>query len=303
MELSGHVPVLKKEVECFVAETLPQGAVVVDATLGAGGHAECLLAHLVAKDGKLIALDVDEQTLAVTKERLSAYGDAVRCIHANFADVGDVLRKEGIDVVNGLIADLGMSSLQVDRPERGFSFQQPGPLDMRMGQSAPHTAEEVVNEYSEEELFRVIKMYGEDRWSRRIVKRIIQEREKDRITTTDRLAEIVKMAIPIRFRHKGRIHPATRTFQALRMEVNEELESLEKLLDQLDVILAPGGRAAIISFHSHEDRMVKQKYRELKKSGGFEILTKKPLTASEEEINENRRARSAKLRVIEKTNQ
>ncbi|MDX9701879.1 MAG: 16S rRNA (cytosine(1402)-N(4))-methyltransferase RsmH [Candidatus Auribacterota bacterium] len=298
---TGHTPVMKKEIEQFLISSLPDKAIVVDATLGAGGHAECLLKHLASHGGRLIAFDMDKQSLEQARQRLAEYGNALVCVNENFANIAAVLLRLGIDKINGLVADLGISSMQVDNGERGFSFQSPGPLDMRMGESAPRTAAEIVNTYSEEELFRIIKTYGEERWSRRIVRRIIFERENAPITTTDRLADIIIKAVPVRFRYKSKIHPATRTFQALRMEVNEELDSLEQLLEDMGAILAPGGRAAIISFHSLEDRMVKQVFRELKKTGEFEILTKKPLTADEEEIDENRRARSAKLRVIEKT--
>ena len=297
---TGHTPVMKKEVEQYLLESLGEKAVVVDCTLGAGGHAECLLEFLASHGGRLIAFDVDQASLDATRLRLAEYGNALICMNDNFDNIATVLHKLGIEQVNGLIADLGVSSMQLDQPERGFSFQNGGPLDMRMGEMVEKTAADIVNTYSEEELFRVIKTYGEERWTRRIVQRIVSEREKEKITTTDQLAEIIRRAIPIRFRYKSKIHPATRTFQALRMEVNEELHALEQLLDDLPAILAPGARAVIISFHSLEDRMVKETYRAMKKTGEFAVLTKKPLVASEEEVEQNRRARSAKFRVIEK---
>ena len=300
MEKIEHVSVLKDEVIEYLTETLPDKAVVVDCTVGFGGHSLELAKIVSRKKGLLVALDVDEQALSKAEQRLKRFKKHIKFVLGNFSDIKEILEAEEIGKVNALLADLGVSSMQFDNPERGFSFSESGPLDMRMGGSIGKTAKDIVNNYSLDELYGVIKKYGEERWSKRIAERIVSARERKAIETTGELEEIVFRAIPLKFRRNKRIHPATRTFQALRMETNDELGSLESLLNALPEILDSGGRAAIISFHSLEDRMVKVAFREMKKEGQLEILTKKPIVPGDEEISVNKRSRSAKLRVAQK---
>jgi len=300
MESLNHLPVMPEEAVFYLTENMPDSPVIVDATVGSGGHTKQLLKKITAKNGLLIGIDLDEDILNSTKEKLADYSLNCKFFPGNFSQIKDILHSLNIEKINGIILDLGVSSMQLDRAEKGFSFQNSGPLDMRMGRSIEKTAQEIVNTYSPEKLYEIIKNFGEERWARRIANKITEERAKQPITVTTRLAEIIINAVPAAFRRRGKIHPATRTFQAIRMEVNSELRSLTDLLDTLPEILAVGARAVIISFHSLEDRIVKNKFRELKNTFSFKILTKKPLVPKEEEISNNRRARSAKMRVIEK---
>lgn len=282
-----HVSVLPAEV---IAGLDPKpGQTIVDATVGVGGHTE-LLAKAVQPGGRVVGIDQDPTMLEHARTRLS--GLPVSLFHANFEDLPEVLQKLQIDRVDGLLADLGFCSDQLANPARGFSFQHDGPLDMRLDPSSGEPVSALVRRLHERELADIIYRYGEERHSRRIAKAIVETRKTSPIETTAQLAEIVRRCVP---RSKGLgIDPATRTFQALRIAVNDELGALERLLAVLPECVAPGGRAAIISFHSLEDRLVKQAFREREV---WEALTKKPVVAADEEIAANPRARSAKLRV------
>jgi 16S rRNA (cytosine1402-N4)-methyltransferase len=294
---AGHVPVLLKEAIDFLA--VRRGGTYIDATVGLGGHS-LEIAKRLGAPGHLIGLDKDPAALGIARKRLTSVGVSpanrdwpeITLLHASFAEIG---RRFPSAVADGILADLGVSSLQFNDPARGFSFQAEGPLDMRMDPQAELTAEQVVNHLDERELADVIYEFGEERRSRRIARAIVRSRP---IRTTAQLAEIVSAAA--RPMKHGRIHPATRTFQALRIFVNRELDGLRKLLEAVPQLLKPGGRLVIISFHSLEDRIVKDAMREGAKQGQYRLLTKKPVTPSEEEIDLNPRARSAKLRAAER---
>jgi 16S rRNA (cytosine1402-N4)-methyltransferase len=283
---AGHVPVLVTE----VVELLKGRSVVVDATVGAGGHAEALLEAGV---GAVVGLDRDPSALAIASERLRRFGARFRAVQARFSRMADAVRGTGIQHAGGVLLDLGLSSMQVDGPERGFSYRLDGPLDMRMGDEGP-TAADVVNTYPEDELVRVLFEYGQERYARRIAAAIDRARRREPIQTTAQLSAIAAGAVP---RRRGGPHPARRTFQAIRIEVNEELEELAASLPQAASLLEPGGRIAAISYHSLEDRIVK---RSLLGQTGLAVLTRKPVTPSAREAAANPRARSAKLRAAER---
>jgi 16S rRNA (cytosine1402-N4)-methyltransferase len=285
-----HVSVLPAEVLQYLA---PQsGQIVVDATVGAGGHARAIAERLGAT-GRLIALDRDARMLEQARQRLEGVPCSVRLMHANFDALRDVLDELEITAVDGILADLGICSDQLDESNRGFSFQQPGPLDMRMDQSEGESAADLLRSVSERDLADLIFRYGEERFSRKIARRIVEARKKAPLETTEELAELVRRCVP---RPKGRhtIDPATRTFQALRIAVNDELGSLERLLKVLPGSVKIGGRAVLISFHSLEDRLVKRAFRDREQ---WQVLTRKPVQAGEDEERANPRARSAKLRA------
>ncbi|MGE5250114.1 MAG: 16S rRNA (cytosine(1402)-N(4))-methyltransferase RsmH [Bacteroidota bacterium] len=306
MEHSPHQPVLYKEI---IHALHPQsGGHYLDGTLGAGGHARGIL-EACSPDGRLLGLDVDPQALALARETLAPFGERARLVQASYETLSAQLAAIGWKAVDGVLLDLGASSMQFDRPERGFSFLQDGPLDMRFGPAAPHSAEELVNGLATGELADLIYRYGEERESRRIARAIVNARP---LRTTRELAAVIKAAVP---RRGDRIHPATRTFQALRIAVNGELAALENALPQAAASLKPGGRLAIISFHSLEDRMVKEYIRreskdlvnppyeriyEVERRASMKEVVRKPIVPSEEEIAANPRARSAKLRIAEK---
>jgi 16S rRNA (cytosine1402-N4)-methyltransferase len=288
----GHVPVLLKEAIEFLA--VQRGGTYLDATVGLGGHS-LEIARRLGAPGHLIGFDKDPQALARSRGQLTAIGDdqpEVTLLHASFAEAGERIAPGSLD---GLLADLGVSSLQLEDPARGFSFQADGPLDMRMNPMSGETAEQVVNRISERELADVIYEFGEERRSRRIARAIVRSRP---IQTTAQLAEVI-LAAARPMKHE-RIHPATRTFQALRIFVNHELVDLRALLEAAPRTLRPGGRLVVISFHSLEDRIVKDALREGAKQGRYRLLVKKPVTPGEEEIDRNPRSRSAKLRVAER---
>jgi 16S rRNA (cytosine1402-N4)-methyltransferase len=266
----------------------------IDATLGAGGHAEGILRRL--ESGKLLGIDRDPAALAAARERLKSFGEKLIVMHGNFAEIDALHAASGFPPADGLLADLGMSSLQLEDASRGFSFNAPGPLDMRMDPTTGATAADLVNQMSERELADLIFNLGEERHSRRIARGIVKGRPY-RLTTE--LAQVVTRAIPSRaaLRH---IHPATRTFQALRLAVNRELECLESLLAQALGVVKPGGRVVILSFHSLEDRMVKRAFQAWQRQGWARILTRKVVRPSEEEVRANPRSRSAKLRAAER---
>ncbi|MHC4295142.1 MAG: 16S rRNA (cytosine(1402)-N(4))-methyltransferase RsmH, partial [Planctomycetota bacterium] len=269
-------------------------------TIGLGGHAETLLAA-AGKDALLIGIDVDDSNFTEVKKRISSLAGSFRLFQGNFSELPTVLKEAGVEAADAIIVDLGISSVQLDDPGRGFSFTVAGPLDMRMDRRIEHTAGDLVNKLSEKELADLIYTYGEDRYSRRIARAIVAERKRERIENTIRLAQIVAGAYPHPTRKTRRgVHPATRTFQSLRIAVNDELGNLDRLLQQLPNVLAPGGRAAIISFHSLEDRRVKRAFIDMERTGAAKRLTKKPIVPAGQELERNPRARSAKLRGIER---
>jgi len=274
-----------------------RGGLFIDCTLGLGGHARALLE---AGATRLIGLDRDRHALADSEETLSAWRDRIDLVHSDYRALDDVLDARHITVVDGALADLGVSSMQFDAPGRGFSFQRDELLDMRMDQSAGDTAADLVARSSERELADAIFQYGEERFSRRIARAIVDARRETPVTTTGRLASIVRRAIPRR--GFARIDPATRTFQALRIWVNRELEGLDRFLETAVRRLRAGARLVVITFHSLEDRIVKHTLRALESGdAGVRVLTKKPIVPSDEEITRNPRARSAKLRAAERT--
>jgi 16S rRNA (cytosine1402-N4)-methyltransferase len=289
---SAHVPVLWREA-IEILNVRPDGF-YIDATLGTGGHAEGILRRL--ERGKLLGIDRDPAALVAARERLKSFGEKLIAMHGNFAEIDVLHAASGFPPADGLLADLGMSSLQLEDASRGFSFNAPGPLDMRMDPTTGAKAADLVNQMSERELADLIFKLGEERHSRRIARAIVKGRPY-RLTTG--LAQVVTRAIPSRaaLRH---IHPATRTFQALRLAVNRELECLESLLAKALEVLKPGGRVVILSFHSLEDRMVKRAFQAWQRQGRAQILTRKVIRPSEEEVRANPRSRSAKLRAAER---
>jgi 16S rRNA (cytosine1402-N4)-methyltransferase len=286
---AGHVPVLLAEVLELLA--VRPGGLWVDGTVGLGGHAEAVL-RATAPDGRMLGLDRDTETLARARERLRAHGARVRLEPGDYREIPERLAGERAD---GILLDLGVSSAQLDDPERGMSFQADGPLDMRLDRRGGETAADVVNHLPEKELADLIYAYGEERASRRIARAIVRARERAPIRTTGELAEIVRRAAP-RSGRRG-LHPATRTFQALRIHVNRELDGLGDALARIAGSLAPRGRMAVIAFHSLEDRAVKTTFRDLSR-GGYALLTRKPVRPSEAETRSNPRARSARLRAV-----
>ena len=289
-----HVPVMAGEVVDLLSAPVP--SLIVDVTLGTAGHAAAMLE--AAPHAKLVGIDHDAAALAHARDALAPFSDRVTLVQANFADISSVLHERGIDRVDAILADLGMSTFALDDAARGFSFRLDGPLDMRMDQRAPLRACDIVNEESEAELARIFREYGEERMPGRIARTIVEARRKHSIESTGELRMLVERAIgPHR---RGGVHPATRTFQALRIVVNQELESLEKFLLDAPGLLAPGGRLAVLAYHSLEDRAVKERFRELDRSGDYNNLTKKVIKPTPREIAENPRARSARLRCLER---
>lgn len=291
----------------------PDG-IYVDGTLGGGGHASLVLNRL-GEQGRLIGLDQDADAIAAVGERLKEYGDRVTVIRTNYENIKDALASQGISGADGIYLDLGVSSYQLDTADRGFTYREDdAPLDMRMDQRNTQTAKDIVNGYSEMELYRIIRDYGEDRFAKNIAKHIVKARQEKEIETAGELTEIIKAAIPAKVRATGG-HPSKRTFQAIRIELNRELQVLEQSIDTMIDLLNPGGRLSIITFHSLEDRIVKNKFRENenpcicppefpvcmcgRKSKG-RVVTRKPVLPSEEELAANKRSKSAKLRVFEK---
>lgn len=301
-----HVSVLYHEIIAALRPVSP--GMYVDATLGAGGHAWGLLQGS-EPGGMLLGLDVDPRALELAHQRLMSFSGRIHLVRSSYTELRNVLLTLGWDHVDGIVIDLGVSSMQIDSPERGFSFQKDGPLDMRFDPSQPVSAEDILNNRSEQEIADLIWKYGEERNSRRIARMIMENRP---IKTTLQLSDLIRKVSP---GHKDRINPATRTFQALRIAVNHELDSLESFLPQAVEALKPGGRLAVISFHSLEDRIVKQYFRLESRDcicppgqpvctcghkASIIEITRHPLTAQEDEVKQNSRARSARLRVIEK---
>jgi 16S rRNA (cytosine1402-N4)-methyltransferase len=296
-----HKPVMLDEVISFIKPG--KGDIIVDATIGAGGHS-CEILKMIEPDGLLIGIDKDAEILKIAGRYLSKISDSYKLYQADYVDLDYILNKLEISKVQGILLDLGVSSLQLDSMERGFSFIKEGPLDMRMDRSQGKTAEDLLKRLSEKEMADIFWRYGEEGRSRRIAKAIIQERKRGaEIKTTTQLAKIVERALytPKKYQKKRKIHPATRVFQALRIAVNDELKSLEHFLNNVCEFLASGSRIVVVSFHSLEDRLVKSAFRMGQDASSLEILTKKPLSPLDSEIRENVRARSAKLRAAERT--
>jgi len=305
-----HTPVLPEETIDYL--DCKQKGIYIDGTAGRGGHIKRIL-QKIGEKGLIIGVDRDQKAIKFLKNKFKDY-ENIKLVHDNYINIPDILEKLKIDQVDGMLFDLGFSSPQIDTPERGFSYQKDGPLDMRMNQEQNLKAADIVNKYSQPELAEVIREYGEDKWAERIAEFIVKFRNKEKIETTSQLVEIIKKAIPAGARRKGG-HPARRTFQALRIETNNELNQLQAMIDRCVSCLKTGGRICIISFHSLEDRIVKHTFRELAKdcvcppdfpicncdkTSLVKIITKKPVIPSKKEIDENPRARSAKLRVVEK---
>ena len=307
----NHKPVLlDKTIEML---NIKPNGIYVDGTLGGGGHSFEVCKRLGEK-GRLIGIDQDEVAICASSERLKEFSDKVTIVRSNYSEIRQVLHNLGIEKVDGILLDLGVSSYQIDTPERGFSYRENAPLDMRMDTRNDMTAKDIVNGYSQFDLYRIIRDYGEDKFAQNIAKHIIRVREEKPIETTDELTEAIKAAIPMKIRMKTG-HPAKKTFQAIRIELNKELEVLNNSLDSMIELLEEDGRLSIITFHSLEDRIVKSCFRKNEnpctcppkfpicvcgnKSMG-KVITRKPIVPSEEEISDNKRAKSSKLRVFEK---
>lgn len=305
--IQKHLPVMVKEV--VEGLNLSEGSLIVDGTLGLGGYSEAVLSS--GKKVKVVAFELDQANLEYAKSRLEKYQDNFIVIHDNFANIKEDLAEKGIEQIDGLMLDLGLSSPQVDEAERGFSFSREGELDMRFNKQQSLTAADVINKYSAEHLEKIFREYGEERYSRKIAQSIVKRRSEKTFTTTTELAEFVASLIRGK---KEKIHPATRVFQALRIEVNQELQSLERVLTDSVDLLAKSGRLAVVSYHSLEDRIVKNFFRDASREfinlpnelttrylqPKLRILNKKPITPSNEEIKQNPRSRSAKLRLAER---
>lgn len=308
-----HISVLLNE--CIDNLNITPDGIYVDGTMGGGGHSLEIAKRLTT--GRLICIDQDPNAHEAAGKRLAEYKDRITFVRDNFGNIANILDSLGIEKIDGMLLDIGVSSHQLDEAERGFSYQQDAPLDMRMNPDRPFSAHDVVNGYDEDELDRVIFTYGEERWARRIAQFIVKEREAKPIETTGELVDIIKKAVPKGARKDGP-HPAKRTFQAIRIEVNGELEVLQRAIDDVAARLAVGGRLCIITFHSLEDRIVKEAFRKQenpcicppqfpvcvcgKKPLG-RVITRKPILPSKEELEENPRSRSAKLRVLEGVSQ
>ncbi len=290
----------------------PDG-IYVDATLGGGGHAFEVCSRLGGK-GRFIGIDQDADAIEVAKKRLEGFGEKVTIIRSNYRDMKPQLQKRGIDSVDGIVVDLGVSSYQLDTADRGFSYRVDAPLDMRMDQRQEMTARDIVNDYSEADLYRVIRDYGEERFAKNIAKHIVEARQKAPVETTGQLNEIIRRSIPMKIQ-KTSGHPSKRTFQAIRIELNSELEVLKCSLDDMIDMLRPGGRICIITFHSLEDRIVKSTFRKNEdpcicpanfpvcvcgRTPKGKVITRKPILPSEEEMESNSRSKSAKLRIFER---
>lgn len=310
MEFNHKSVLLEETIEGL--DIKPDG-IYVDGTLGGGGHSYHILKKLNS-NGRLIGIDQDEDAIRAATERLSEFCDMVTIVRDNYCNIEKVLKELKVEKVDGILLDIGVSSYQLDTSERGFSYMEDGPLDMRMDNRQDFSAEDIVNDYDEMKLFRIIRDYGEDKFAKNIAKHIVIERQKQRITTTRQLSEIIKNAIPMKVRMASG-HPAKKTFQAIRIELNKELEVLEKSIDGMIDLLNDDGRLCIITFHSLEDRIVKNSFRRNEdpctcpkdfpvcvcgnKSKG-KVITRKPIIPSEEELVDNRRAKSSKLRIFKK---
>jgi 16S rRNA (cytosine1402-N4)-methyltransferase len=298
MEAAQHIPVMSQEVLFWLIQE--HSRIYLDCTVGYGGHAEKIL-EASDSNSRLIGFDRDERAIAVSREKLARFGSRVLLFHGHFMDLKQHITLSGISKVDGILFDLGVSSPQLDEPARGFSFQWDGPLDMRMDRSIRETAADMVNRWPETQLADTIFQFGEERFSRRIARAIVRARQRHPLATTKELVSVIEGAVPANYRH-GRLHCATRTFQALRIAVNQELDCLEPALCDAVDVLSPGGRLCVISFHSLEDRIVKHTFRMLSSTDdpALMILTKKPQVPSREEAGRNPRSRSAKLRAAQR---
>lgn len=293
-----HIPVMLDEILGFL--NLKPGQLIVDATTGTGGHSKEILKRILPGGG-LIGIDRDQESLDVARERLGASSGSCTFVQGNFLDMDKILENLKINGIDGILFDLGVSSFQLQDPQRGFSFQREGPLDMRLDRSSYISAYDLINNLNEQEISTLLWNFGQERWHNRIAHLVVQEREKHPIATTSELANIVVRSIPSRFRNKHyRIHPATRTFQAVRIAVNRELETLEAAVKKSMEILKEGARICVISFHSLEDRVIKLSFKEAHALGRVKIITPKPLTPTLSEVEANPLSRSAKLRVAQK---
>ncbi len=298
MKSDYHIPVMLEEVLEFL--TPNPGKIFVDATTGTGGHSIAIVERLLP-GGRLICVDRDGESLSVAQKRMAAFKENCAFLNANFTELADKLKSINIENVDGLLFDLGISSYQLRDSKRGFSFQEEAPLDMRMDRSSNINAEDLINNLTEEEISNCLRNFGQERWHRRIARILVSERQVNPIRTTRQLRDIVLRSLPTRFRNRYfRIDPATRTFQAIRIAVNNELENIKEALDKAIDLLSPGGKICVISFHSLEDRIVKIAFRQAALKGKLKLLTKKPLTVSREELNKNPLSRSAKFRAAER---
>lgn len=279
---------------------LSPGKIIVDATIGTGGHSKAILERILP-GGRLIGIDRDEESLAVSRQRLRDFSDSCEFVQGNFVDIDMILKSLEIKKIDGVLFDLGISSFQLDDPQRGFSFQHEGPLDMRLDKNSYISAYDLINNLNEDEISTLLWNFGQERWHNRIAHLLVKERERQPIATTLQLANIVVRSMPPRYRHSYyRIHPATRTFQAVRIAVNRELETLETAINKAITLLEKGARICVISFHSLEDRITKLSFRRAASVGVIDIITAKPITAAQSEIEVNPSSRSSKLRVAEK---
>ena len=293
-----HVPVMVEEALNYL--NLSPGKTIVDATAGTGGHSQAILERILP-GGRLIAIDKDQESLSIARERLKPFASSCEFIHANFVDIDSVAKNLNISKIDGILFDLGVSSYQLEDAQRGFSFQADGPLDMRLDRESYISAYDLVNNLNEQEISTLLWNFGQERWHNRIARLLVQERERQPISTTGQLASIVVKSIPYRYQHRHyRIHPATRTFQAVRIAVNRELEILDNAISKAIPLLNKKARICVISFHSLEDRIVKLNFRKNSSEGIVEIITPKPLVPYAAEIQENRASRSSKLRCAEK---
>ncbi|MDP2741251.1 MAG: 16S rRNA (cytosine(1402)-N(4))-methyltransferase RsmH [bacterium] len=290
-----HTPVLTKEVVKYLDPKPNEN--FIDCTIGQGGHAKLILEKTIP-EGKVLGIDADPQQIENSKLQLENFKERIILINDSYSNLKDVIEKTNFEPISGILLDLGMSSEQLEESERGFSFQKDELLDMRYDNKNQNglTAEKIINEWKQADIEEILKEYGEERFARQIANKIVEERKIKEIKSTFQLVEIIKKAVPAKFQF-GRIHCATRVFQALRIAVNDELNNLIKVLPQIISVLSPGGRIVIISFHSLEDRIVKNFFKEKDKDKAIKILTKKPITADFEELRENSRSRSAKLRA------
>ena len=311
MEFAHYSVLLEETIENLCIK--PDG-IYVDGTLGGGGHA-CAVAERLSGQGRLIGIDQDADAIAAAKERLSGFGDRITIVRSNYEHMKDVLEELGVLQVDGILLDLGVSSFQLDTPERGFTYRDAdAPLDMRMDDRQTRTAGDIVNTYSKQDLYRIIRDYGEDKFAKNIAKHIVRERQQKPIETAGELTDIIRASIPMKIQMTGG-HPAKRTFQALRIELNRELEVLQNHLDEMIGLLNPGGRICVITFHSLEDRIVKTNFKRNESPctcpGDFpvcvcgnvsrgRVVTRKPILPGERELEENSRSKSAKLRVFER---
>ncbi|MFH1479072.1 MAG: 16S rRNA (cytosine(1402)-N(4))-methyltransferase RsmH [Candidatus Omnitrophota bacterium] len=284
--------------ECIDFLRLSPGKVIVDATIGGAGHAEEILKRILP-GGRLIGLDKDLESLELAKNKLTSFKESVELIHTDFKNLKSVLEDLKTGGVDGILFDLGISSIQMETKERGFSIKNNGPLDMRMDRTQRLTAKDIINDFSESELSNLIKDFGEERFHNRIARAIVSARRAKEVETTFELVDIILKAIPYKNR-SSRIHPATRTFQAIRIRVNDELSAIERALKDALLALKKGGRICVVSFHSLEDRIAKITFREFASKGVIRSLTKKPVIPQEDEISKNPRSRSAKLRIAER---